>query len=1404
MLVISLSPLLSSTSLPAVYPPVAPPRAPNLAFPLLPRSPRAFRSQDGVGEPPRAEQLERRRRVRGKVGGGDLRGAGQRRETRGILMHFLPAIQPSTCRPSPIPCCARRSVIRAQHLGGELSASIGALSGLEELIVWRNAFTGEVPAEVDQMTALRRLDLSGNQLAGSIPSLLSLTNLMALDLGGNKLTGRVAENLATLKRLLHVDLSNNSLGGTFPRALSVNRRLTFLVLASNRFEGNVPWQWGQLQDLETLDVSSNNISGTIPLSLAHCTRLHTLLLQSNNLSGEVPMGLAALPLQQLSVADNALRGRVNASFHHLPLARSARLPVFEGNPELCVDLAGTGRCSAVLQRHGAPPHIEQRRACAHGQVELCSCADGAQGQRACVDAKGFTACMCPSAPLEGASSFPAPTSAAAVAAAVVLVLVLVAALVVAAVLALRGGLRRTRPGAWQYAGRTTKGQFYDPDDLEGYSVVPPFSALPSSLPSSLASISFFSSLKPSRTATATTTTSTTGKSSSFKAAAAAAAAKKGRAAAGAGATGGSADGADGGSGEGGVGSSALATAAAIARRLGGPTGELGDTDGGVGAETMGGVEGQSVEGEKRLRVMHCVPPVFPLHLNISSPSLLFLLTSPSPLLSSPLLPLPLPPLSPALSSSLLPCPAVPSPAPAAVHLTMLQFTLEELSRATNAFHSSLSSPCPPLRPSSPLPSPPLPSLPCAHHQQRTSPCATMQGEGSEGAGIVIKEVEGSEGETAAAFAAAVEVFAFVRCPHLVEVLGCCCTPLPAPAAAADAGAGGAGGGVGSGSGSGSGSGAGRGPKVLVYEMAPNGTLDMHLHDLEASMAPLPWPTRMAIALDVAKGLAYLHAMTPQMTHAALTTASVALDSAMRAKLADYCLPLLLSHPRTPAATAGAGSAARGGAASAHSASVNMAVAAGTAAPELAWVAEATPRVDVYAFGVLLLEVISGRRPLDAMRPPNEQSLVHWAKARLTQRSLVERMVDPLIARAISTPALYQVAVLASQCIHSDPDTRPTMLQAVEVLSRVQSLPLDAGTPHSKHHLPTCGCDDCNGNCAGSSGECAWSNGESRPSASPSCCSTSPSYAVTHASTTPCISLGDIEQRGRLYSATRGINLPESTTPLLPTPLLSFDAGTLLPPVLARGNSATSASVSAIMASADSAGGEFSSPARDSAAGWGCGMTSVGTSSNGRNSRAVNDSSDKPDMAVSRGASFKRIVGFAIKEDGCVSPRNSRDAQALTGWEVGNRVSDAPASAAGYEGRDTYGSEQQENAPPRGSEGAPPAEAQVTEDSAQSEQVPRESFYAVSARSAEEQAMLAARNVKGELKSLTQMAPSQRAQNGQQPMAEQRGVTGEASSARWWVSEDGSGRKAREESCMSGRHGDSALRRDAKRMSRLRH
>ncbi|CAI7865276.1 unnamed protein product [Closterium sp. NIES-53] len=205
-------------------------------------------------------------------------------------------------------------------------------------------------------------------------------------------------------------------------------------------------------------------------------------------------------------------------------------------------------------------------------------------------------------------------------------------------------------------------------------------------------------------------------------------------------------------------------------------------------------------------------------------------------------------------------------------------------------------------------------------------------------------------------------------------------------------------------------------------------------DLEPGTLPLDWTTRMCICLDVAKGLAYLHSLHPQLMHQGLQATCVVLDDHFHAKLADYCLPTL-------AANSSGGSAAARTSALTHS--VNMAVAAGTAAPELAWASEMTPRVDVYAFGVLLLELITGRRPVDNARPPNEQSLVHWAKSRLSQRSLVEAMVDEKLHGSISTAALYQVAMLASQCIHSDPEARPTMAQAVEMLVKVQNLPLDS-------------------------------------------------------------------------------------------------------------------------------------------------------------------------------------------------------------------------------------------------------------------------------------------------------------------------------------------------------------------------
>ncbi|GJP46175.1 hypothetical protein CLOM_g5492 [Closterium sp. NIES-68] len=321
--------------------------------------------------------------------------------------------------------------------------------------------------------------------------------------------------------------------------------------------------------------------------------------------------------------------------------------------------------------------------------------------------------------------------------------------------------------------------------------------------------------------------------------------------------------------------------------------------------------------------------------------------------------------------------------PGAAKLTLTRFSLEELQLATNNFNVE-------------------------NVISTDGVCRTLSGVLPSGLYVAVKEMDPLAHESPDAFVAAAEMFSGVRCPQLVEVLGVC----------ADRNSG------------------GRRHHLLVYELVPNGSLDMHLHDLEPGTLPLDWTTRMCICLDVGKGLAYLHSLHPQLMHEGLQATCVVLDDHFHAKLADYCLPTL-------AANSSGGSAAARTSALTHS--VNMAVAAGTAAPELAWASEMTPRVDVYAFGVLLLQLITGRRPVDNTRPPNEQSLVHWAKSRLSQRSLVEAMVDEKLHGSISTAALYQVAMLASQCIHSDPEARPTMAQAVEMLAKVQNLPLDSAS-----------------------------------------------------------------------------------------------------------------------------------------------------------------------------------------------------------------------------------------------------------------------------------------------------------------------------------------------------------------------
>ncbi|AQK99930.1 Protein kinase superfamily protein [Zea mays] len=149
-------------------------------------------------------------------------------------------------------------------------------------------------------------------------------------------------------------------------------------------------------------------------------------------------------------------------------------------------------------------------------------------------------------------------------------------------------------------------------------------------------------------------------------------------------------------------------------------------------------------------------------------------------------------------------------------------------------------------------------------------------------------------------------------------------------------------------------------RILVYEYMPRGSLEDHLLDLPPSWKPLPWHTRMRVAVGAAKGIEYLHEVAnPPVIYRDLKASNILLDREFNAKLSDFGLAKLgpmgdQSHVST-----------------------RVMGTYGYCAPEYAMTGKLTKMSDIYSFGVVLLELITGRRAIDVTRPSEEQVLVHW-------------------------------------------------------------------------------------------------------------------------------------------------------------------------------------------------------------------------------------------------------------------------------------------------------------------------------------------------------------------------------------------------------------------------------------------
>ncbi|KAJ8563130.1 hypothetical protein K7X08_031582 [Anisodus acutangulus] len=211
-------------------------------------------------------------------------------------------------------------------------------------------------------------------------------------------------------------------------------------------------------------------------------------------------------------------------------------------------------------------------------------------------------------------------------------------------------------------------------------------------------------------------------------------------------------------------------------------------------------------------------------------------------------------------------------------------------------------------------------------------------------------------------------------------------------------------------------------RLLVYELMQNGSLESQLHGPSRGSA-LTWHHRMKIALDAARGIEYLHEhCNPPVIHRDLKSSNILLDSNFNAKLSDFGLAVL------------------GGAQNKNN--IKLSGTLGYVAPEYLLDGKLTDKSDVYAFGVVLLELLLGRRPLEKLAPTHCQSIVTWAMPQLTDRSKLPNIVDPVIQNTMDLKHLYQVAAVAVLCIQPEASYRPLITDVLHSL--IPLVPVELG------------------------------------------------------------------------------------------------------------------------------------------------------------------------------------------------------------------------------------------------------------------------------------------------------------------------------------------------------------------------
>jgi serine/threonine protein kinase len=208
----------------------------------------------------------------------------------------------------------------------------------------------------------------------------------------------------------------------------------------------------------------------------------------------------------------------------------------------------------------------------------------------------------------------------------------------------------------------------------------------------------------------------------------------------------------------------------------------------------------------------------------------------------------------------------------------------------------------------------------------------------------------------------------------------------------------------------------KGELLLVYDYMPYGSLDKYLYG-QPTVA-LNWSQRFRVIKGVASGLLYLHEEWEQVViHRDVKASNVLLDGELNGRLGDFGLARLYDHGTDPQTTHVVGTL-------------------GYLAPEHARTGKATTSTDVFAFGAFLLEVASGRRPI---QPTEDIILVDWVFSRWLGGEILEAR-DPNLGTEYIAEEMELVLKLGLMCSHSEPAARPSMRQVVQFLEGDVPLP----------------------------------------------------------------------------------------------------------------------------------------------------------------------------------------------------------------------------------------------------------------------------------------------------------------------------------------------------------------------------